>query len=71
MARRLSQEGAIPGQATAGYHKAEPPWAEGLTLVRRHLWRARYVVHAVPQADFVQFPREAFELLLTGLPLAA
>jgi hypothetical protein len=68
---RLSQEGPIPVQATAWYHKAEPTFADCLTLVRRHLWRARYLVNSVPQADFVQFPREAFELLLTGLPQAA
>jgi hypothetical protein len=71
VALRLSQEGPIPVQATAWYHKAEPTFADCLTLVRRHLWRARYLVNSVPQADFVQFPREAFELLLTGLPLAA
>jgi len=71
VARRLSQQGPIPVPATAWSHKAEPTLADGLTVVRRHLWRARDVVNSVPQADFVQFPREAFELLLTGLPLAA
>ncbi len=63
--------GQIPVAATAWYQKAEPTFADCLALVRRHLWRARYVVNSAPQAEFVQCPREAFELLLTGLPLAA
>jgi hypothetical protein len=42
-----------------------------LAWVRWHLWRARYLVNSTSQAEFVQFPREAFDLLLTGLPLAA
>jgi hypothetical protein len=40
-------------------------------LVRQHLWRARYLVNSAPEAEFMQFPREAFELLLHGLPFAA
>jgi hypothetical protein len=56
---------------TAWYHKAEPTFADCLTFVRQHIWRARYFVNSAAEAEFVQFPREAFELLLTGLPLAA
>jgi hypothetical protein len=56
---------------TAWYHKVEPTFVDCLALVRRHLWRARYLVNSAPQAEFVQFPREAFDLLLTGLPSAA
>jgi hypothetical protein len=58
-------------QATAWYHKAEPTFADGLALVRRHLWYARYVVHSTSEAEIMQFPREAFELLRCGFPLAA
>jgi DDE superfamily endonuclease len=71
LALQLSQDEPIPVPVTAWYHKAEPTFAECLALVRWHLWRARYLVNSAPQAEFVQFPREAFELLLTGLPLAA
>jgi hypothetical protein len=68
---RLSQDGPIPVQATAWYHKAEPTFADCLALVRRHLWCARYLVNSAPEAEFMQFPREAFERLLHGFPLAA
>jgi hypothetical protein len=71
MALQLSEGGQIPMLVTAWYHKAEPTFADCLTLVRQHLWRARYFVNSAAEAEFVQFPREAFELLFTGLPLAA
>jgi len=71
LALKLSQGGQIPVPVTAWYHKAEPTFADCLALVRRHLWRARYLVNSTPEAELMQFPREAFELLLTGLPLAA
>ncbi len=71
LALRLSQGGPIPVSATAWSHKAEPSFADCLALVRRHLWRALYVVHSAVEPAFVQCPREAFERLLTGLPLAA
>jgi hypothetical protein len=68
---QLNQGGQIPVPATAWYHKAEPTFADCLALVRQHLWRARYLVNSAAEPEFVQFPREAFEFLLTGLPLAA
>jgi hypothetical protein len=71
MALRLNPGGQIPVPATAWYHKTEPTFADCLALVRRHLWRAWYPVNSVVEPEFVQFPREIFELLLTGLPLAA
>jgi DDE superfamily endonuclease len=71
LALQLSQGGQIPVPTTAWYHKVEPTFVDCLALVRRHLWRARYLVNSAPQAEFVQFPREAFDLLLTGLPSAA
>ena len=71
LALRLSQGGQIPVPVTAWYHKAEPTFADCLALVRRHLWRARYLVNSAPEAECVQFPQEALELLLNGLPLAA
>jgi hypothetical protein len=71
LALRLSQDGRLPVPATAWYHKAEPTFTECLALVRQHLWRARSLVNSAPEAECVQFPREAFELLIHGLPLAA
>jgi hypothetical protein len=37
----------------------------------RQLWRPRYFVNSAAEAEVVQFPREAFDLLITSLPLAA
>jgi DDE superfamily endonuclease len=71
LALRLSQGGPMPMETTAWYHKSEPTFVDCLALVRRHLWRARYLVNSAAEPEFVQFPREAFELLLTGLRLAA
>jgi hypothetical protein len=71
LALRLSEGKKIPVPVTAWYHKAEPTFADCLALVRGHLWRARYLVNSAPETEFMQFPREAFELLLHGFPLAA
>ena len=71
LALRRSQGGPMPVETTAWYHKTEPTFVDCLALVRRHLWRARYLVNSAAEAEFVQFPREAFDLWLTGLPLAA
>jgi hypothetical protein len=71
LALQLSQDGQIPVPATAWYHKAEPTFADCLALVRQHLWRARVLVNSTAEREFVQFPQDVFELLLTGLPLAA
>jgi hypothetical protein len=68
LALQLSQGGQIPIQATAWYRKAEPTFVDCLALVRRHLWHARYLVNSGSTAEFVQFPREAFDLLIHGLP---
>jgi hypothetical protein len=71
LALKLSSGGQIPVAATAWYQKAEPTFADCLALVRRHLWRARYLVHSTPEAESMQFPSEAFDLLIHGVPLAA
>jgi hypothetical protein len=71
LALQRSQRGQIPVPTTAWYHKAEPPFADGVALVRQHRWRARFVVNSTAERAFVQFPQDVFELLLTGLPLAA
>jgi DDE superfamily endonuclease len=71
LALRLSQGGLMPVEVTAWYHKAEPTFADCLRLVRYHLWRARYFVNSAAEAEGIQLPPNAFELLLTSLPLAA
>jgi hypothetical protein len=71
LALRLSHGGPIPVETTAWYHKTEPTFVDCLALMRRHLWHAQYVVNSAADPEFVQFPRKAFELLLTGLSLAA
>jgi hypothetical protein len=71
LALRLSPAGDIPGPLTAWSHKAEPTVADCLALVREPLWRARFGVNSATEPEFVPCPREAFELLLTGLSLAA
>lgn len=71
LALRLSQAGQIPVPVTAWYHKAEPTFADCLALVRRHLWRARYLVNSPPQVEGRQFPREVLDLLIHDISLAA
>jgi hypothetical protein len=71
LAWQLSHGGHIPVPVTAWYRKAEPTFADCLALVRGHLWRARYLVNSTPGAEWMQFPREALELLIHGFPLAA
>ena len=71
LALRLSQGGHIPVPVTAWYRTVEPTFAACLALVRWHLWRARAVVHSTAEAELMQCPREALELLIHGCPLAA
>jgi hypothetical protein len=71
MALQVSQQGRIQVPMAAWYHKPEPTFADCLALVRRHLWRARYLVNSTAEAEFMQFPGEALDLLIQGHPLAA
>jgi hypothetical protein len=71
LAGRFCPSGHIPLEATAWYHKSEATFVDCLAVVRQQSWRARYLVNSAPQADFVQLPREAFDLLCNDLPLAA
>jgi hypothetical protein len=71
LALRLRQGGQIPLPTTAWYPKTEPTVADCLALVRGHRWRARYFMNSPVELAFVQCPREAFDLFLTGLPVAA
>jgi DDE superfamily endonuclease len=71
LALQLTHGGEIPVPLTAWYHKTEPTFADCLALVRRHLWRARYLTNSASEVDILQFPREAFDLLIHSLPSAA
>ena len=71
LALRLCPEGRLPVADAAWYRKPEATFTDCLAVVRQQIWRARYLVNSAPQADLVQFPREAFEALLNDLPLAA
>jgi hypothetical protein len=71
LALKLSRGREIPVSVTAWDHKAEPTFSDCLALVQRHLWRARYLVHSTPEAECMQFPREALDLLIHGVALAA
>jgi DDE superfamily endonuclease len=71
MALWLRQGGHIPVPVMAWYGTAEPTFTDGLALVRRHRWRARYSVNSTAEVELMQFPREALDLLIYGFPLAA
>jgi hypothetical protein len=71
LALRLCPTGQIPVETAAWYHKPDATFVDCLTVVRRHIWRARYLVNSVSKAEYVHLPREAFECLLNDLPLAA
>ena len=71
LALRLSHEGRIPVPVAAWYHKGEPTFSDCLALVRQHVWRARYWVNSTPEAELMQFPREALDLFIHGVLLAA
>lgn len=71
LALRFCPSGQLPVETTAWYHKSQASFSDCLTLVRRQLWRARYLENSAPTADLVQFPRETLECLLDDLPLAA
>ena len=71
LALRLSHGGQIPVPVTAWDHKAEPTFSDGLTLGRRHLWRAPHVVHSPSAAESMPLPQGVLDRWLNGLPLAA
>jgi DDE superfamily endonuclease len=71
LALQFCPTGPLPVENAAWYHKSAATFADCLSLVRRHLWCARYLTTSTSQTDLVQLPREAFECLLADLPLAA
>jgi hypothetical protein len=71
LALRLHPTGQLLVETTAWYHKPEPTFSDCITLVRQHIWRARYLGNSALPAEDVQLSREAFEVLLNDLPLVA
>lgn len=71
LALKLNSGGQIPVAATPWYHKAAPTFADCLALVQRLLWCARYLVNSTPEAECMEFPQEALNLLIHGVPWAA
>jgi hypothetical protein len=71
LALQGSHQSCIPVPTAAWYYKPEPTFADCLALVRRHLWRARYLVNSTVEAEFMHFPGEALDLLIQGCLLAA
>jgi hypothetical protein len=71
MALKLSHKVQIPVPVTAWSRQTEATFADCLALVRQHLWRSRYVVNSTAEAESMQCPREALDLLIQGYPLAA
>jgi hypothetical protein len=71
LALRLCPSGSIPVETSAWYQKSTATFSDCLTVVRRHLWRARYLNKSALPTNLVQLSREAFECLLEDLPLAA
>lgn len=61
LALKLSHDEQIPVPVSAWYRKDEPTFADRLALVRRHLWRARYLVNSTSEAEVLQWPREGLE----------
>ena len=67
MVSRLRSDAVLyhpPGPQSPGKRVPKPL----KQLVRRHLWRAQYVVNSVAEPGFMLFAREAFKRLLTGFP---
>ncbi len=68
---RFHPTGHLPIETSAWYRKSTATFADCLTVVRRQLWRTRYLNNSAFQADLAHLPRDAFECLLADLPLAA
>lgn len=71
LAMRLSQNAEIPIERTAWYKKEEATFSDCIWIVRSRIWEAKYLEKSAKEAELMQFPREALDLLIYGLPLAA
>jgi hypothetical protein len=52
LALRPSQDGPMPVRTMAWYQKTEPTLVDCLALVRRHFWRARYMVDSTTEPEW-------------------
>jgi hypothetical protein len=68
---RLHADGRVPAHGAAWYRKAEATFSDCLAVVRRHGWRAQYLVNSAPEAESVLIPSEALNHLVACLAHAA
>jgi hypothetical protein len=68
---RLQLDGQLPIATASWYEKPAPTFSDCMVLVRKHLWRSNFIVDYAPQADFVYFPAQAWEHLLSCFAEAA
>lgn len=71
LARRLHADGQVPAHGAAWYRKAEATFSDCLAVVRRHCWRAQYLVNSAPEAESVLIPSQALNHLIACLAHAA
>lgn len=68
---RLYPDGRVPVHGAARYSKAEATLSDYLAVVRRHCWRAQYLVNSAPAAESVLIPSKALNHLVSCLAHAA
>ncbi len=71
MATRLSESVEIIPEKASWYPKSEVTFSDVLTIVRRQLWCAKYLVQSTPEAEYLLFPVQDWESLIDRLATAA
>ncbi len=71
MATRLSESVEIIPEKASWYPKSEVTFSDVLTIVRRQLWRAKYLVQSTADAEYLLFPAQDWESLIDRLATAA
>jgi hypothetical protein len=68
---RLHADGRMPRHGAAWYSKEEATFSDCLAVVRRHCWRAQYLVNSASKAESVLIPSKALNHLIACLAQAA
>jgi hypothetical protein len=71
IAVRLHKEGKLKAEQTAWYKKGEPTFSDCIAEVRREIRRANYFQTSSAGAGEIKINRQALEVLIESLPLAA
>jgi len=71
MAMRISEGGKVEAEQAAWYKKEEATFSDCIREVRKRIIEERYYVRSEEKGEMVELPREALELILYALPLAA